>query len=250
MKRQVQLLLVATQFLTRVPVPWARHLPADGLADASHYLPVVGAIVGAGAVAIDKALVPYAERSVIVVIILFYFVLITGGLHEDALADTADGCGGGWTKEQVLTIMRDSRIGSFGVLAIALGLLARFVFLTSLPAQSLSGALVAGQVLSRWTALPLARWLPPARDHLGQGARMAQRISVFSLSVGTALAVGIVFVMAGTIAFWTIGVAAAVTGVSGAYYRRRIDGITGDCLGATNQLTEIAVYLVGTFSHA
>lgn len=246
MKRQVALLLVAVQFLTRLPVPWARDLPVDALAEAAHFFPIVGCIVGAGAVAINRLLVPYAGRSVIVVVILIYLVIITGGLHEDAFADAADGFGGGWTKEQVLTIMRDSRVGSFGVLAIVLGLLARFVFLTSLPTSGFSGVLVAGQVLSRWTALPLAKWLPPARDHLGQGARVAQRVSAASAGIGTALTVGIVVAMTGAAALWTIGVAAAVMGISGAYYRRRIDGITGDCLGATNQLTEIAVYLVGT----
>lgn len=245
MKRQLMLFLVAVQFLTKLPVPWTRGLPPDSLAEAAHFFPVVGGIVGVGAVALNQLLVPCAERSVIVVVILFYFVMITGGLHEDGLADAADGFGGGWTKDQVLTIMRDSRVGSFGVLAIVLGLLARFVFLTSLPAQSFSGVLVAGQVLSRWTALPLAQWLPPARDNRGQGARVAQRMTAVSVGIGTVLTVGIVVATTGSAALWTIGVAAVVIGLSGAYYRRRIDGVTGDCLGATNQLTEIAVYLVG-----
>lgn len=248
MKRQVALLLVAVQFLTTLPVPWARSLPVDSLAETAHFFPLVGCMVGVGAVALNWLLVPYAGRSVIVVVILIYLVIITGGLHEDALADAADGFGGGWTKEQVLTIMRDSRVGSFGVLAIVLGVLARFVLLASLPAESFSGVLVAGQVLSRWTALPLGRWLPAAREHVGQGARVAQRMSVVSLASGTALMVGIVVAIMGAAAVWTIGVTAAVTAVSGAYYRRRIGGITGDCLGATNQLTEIVVYLAGTLA--
>lgn len=247
MKRQLLLFFVAVQFLTKLPVPWARGLPRDSLAEAAHFFPIVGGIVGAGAVALNQLLVPHAERSVIVVIILFYFVMITGGLHEDGLADAADGFGGGWTKDQVLTIMRDSRVGSFGVLAIVLGLLARFVFLTSLPAQSFSGVLVAGQVLSRWTALPLGHWLPSARD-VGQGARVAQRMSVVSLAVGTALTVAIVVAIMGAAAVWTIAVTAAVAGVTGVYYRRRIDGVTGDCLGATNQIAEVAVYLAGAIT--
>jgi adenosylcobinamide-GDP ribazoletransferase len=247
MKRQVVLMLVAVQFLTRLPVPRAGDLPASALAEAAHFFPIVGCLVGAGAVALNRLLAQHAGRDVIAVVILVYLVCITGGLHEDALADAADGFGGGWTKEQVLTIMRDSRVGSFGALAIALGLLARFAFLTNLPGDTFNGVLLASQVLSRWTALPLGQWLPPARDGLGQGARMA-RISTSSVGIGTALTIGIVVAMTGVAGVWTVGVAAAVTGFSGAYYRRRIGGITGDCLGATNQLTEIAVYLVGTFS--
>jgi adenosylcobinamide-GDP ribazoletransferase len=245
MRRQLALLLVAIQFLTRLPVPAARGLPVHGLAESSRFFPVVGAIVGLGAIAVDVLVSPYAGRHVSVVLVLFYLVVVTGGLHDDGLADTADGLGGGWTKEQVLAIMRDSNIGSFGALAIAFSLLARFVFLTALSAGTFHAVLFAAQVLSRWTALPLALWLPPARDEVGQGARMARQVSAASLVIGTGCMTVLVCAARGLAAVPVIVVAAGVVLLTGAYYRRRIGGITGDCLGATCQVTELAVYFAG-----
>lgn len=251
MSRQFTLLLVAIQFLTKLPVPAARDLPADALADASRFFPIVGAIVALGAIAIDYLVSPYVGRNVAVVLILIYLVLVTGGLHEDGLADAADGFGGGWSKEHALTIMRDSRIGSFGALAIGFSLLARFVLLTSLSSRTFYGVLLAGQVLGRWAMLALARWLPAARvqdDEQGQGARIAGKTPTASLMIGTVSMAIIVPAACGLAALPMIATASGVAVATGLYYRRRIGGITGDCLGATCQGTECAVYLAGLVS--
>jgi adenosylcobinamide-GDP ribazoletransferase len=141
--------------------------------------------------------------------------------------------------------MRDSRVGSFGALAIALALLARYVFLSNIPPPRFDSYLVAGQVTSRWTALPLAFFLSPAREQSGQGARVAGKITAFSLITGTIITIAIVGVALGMRALWVMLAGVLVTVASGAYYRQRIGGVTGDCLGATIQLTEVAVYLTG-----
>jgi len=245
MKRQLLLLLAAIQFLTRLPVPAAGDLPDDALAESVRFFPIVGAIVGMGAIAIDALVAPRAGRNVSVVLILIYLVVVTGGLHEDGLADAADGFGGGWTKDRVLTIMRDSNIGSYGAIAIGCSLLARFVFLTSLPARTFYGVVIAGQVISRWAMLPLAYGLPPARHETGQGVRVAQKVSKMSLLVGTACMTVVAGLASGFAAILFAVTASGVAAVTGAYYRRRIGGITGDCLGATCQVTEVAVYLAG-----
>jgi adenosylcobinamide-GDP ribazoletransferase len=237
--------LVATQFLTRLPVTPMEEFSTDRLAASTVFFPVVGLLVGAGGVLLHLILSPYANGSVVVMVILIYLVAVTGGLHEDALADAADGFGGGWEREQVLAIMRDSRIGSFGAIAIVLSLLGRFVFLTNLPAQRFSGYLLAGQVLSRWTTLPLAYFLPAARVGNGQGGPLAQKISVGSLLIGTILAAGIVGFFLKQRTAWLLMVAVGMVALTGAYYRRRIGGVTGDCLGATIQITELAVYFSG-----
>lgn len=248
MRRQWLLLLVAIQFLTKLPVPAAGELPQDALAESARFFPIVGAIVGLGGIALDLLVRPHVDRSVSVVLILVYLVVVTGGLHEDGLADAADGFGGGWTKDRVLAIMRDSNIGSFGALAIGCSLLARFVFLTGLPARNFYGVLLAGQVLGRWAMLPLAHWLPSARSEQGQGARIAQKTSATSLIVATTYMVIIVSIACGVAALAMIAVACGVAALTGAYFRRRIDGITGDCIGATCQLTECAVYIAGVVS--
>ncbi len=246
MKQLARRFLTAVGFLTRIPVPWEMQAGPEALGASAVFFPAVGLLIGAGAVVLNHICSRRLPHDAVVIIILVFFVVITGGLHEDALADAADGFGGGWEKQQVLKIMRDSRIGSFGALAIALGLLARFVFMANLPVGQLDSYLVAGQVTSRWTALPLAFFLSPARNPGdGQGTLVAQKITAVSLVIGTIFTAGVAGVVLGIKAVWILGAVFAVTAASGVYYQRRIRGVTGDCLGATNQITEVAVYLTG-----
>ena len=245
MKRIVSLFLGAVAFMTRLPVPQKMQCRPEALSSAAVFFPLVGLLVSAGAIILNSVLSRFVAHDAVIVTVLIFLVAITGGFHEDALADAADGFGGGWGKDQILNIMRDSRVGSFGVLAIALALLARFVFLSHIPPNRFDSYLVAGQVTSRWTALPLAFFLPPAREQSGQGARLAGRITTFFLITGTVLTVAIVGVALGAKALWVGLAAVVITGASGAYYRHRIRGITGDCLGATIQITEAAIYFTG-----
>jgi adenosylcobinamide-GDP ribazoletransferase len=246
MRRLIEELLVAFQFLTRLPVSRIPYQP-DSLSRSAKFFPVVGLIVGFGASLLQHILAPHLDRALVALLVLAFLVLITGGLHEDALADTTDAFGGGWNREQVLTILRDSRIGSFGALALVLSVLARFLLLSILPVNRFMTLVVSAHVLCRWTTLPLSYFLRPARESEGQGARMAQKISSSSLLVGTLLSFAIVCYMTRS-KFWIPVLAALViTALSGLYYFRRIGGITGDCFGATNQLTEIAVYFCGVW---
>jgi adenosylcobinamide-GDP ribazoletransferase len=245
MKRLLHLFLRAVAFMTRLPVPREIQGTPDGIAGAAVFFPLVGLLVSAGAIILNHVFSRFVARDVVILIVLVFLVAITGGFHEDALADAADGFGGGWGKEQILSIMRDSRVGSFGALAIALSVLARFVLLTNLPPQRFDSYLVAGQVTCRWTALPLAFFLPPAREESGQGARVAGKITTLSLVTGTLLTFGILGVTLRMEALWVGLAAVAMTVASGAYFGRRIGGVTGDCLGAANQLTEVAIYFTG-----
>jgi adenosylcobinamide-GDP ribazoletransferase len=245
MRRIVSLFLGAVAFMTRLPVPQKMQCGPEGLSSAAVFFPLVGLLVSAGAIILNHVFCRIVAHEVVIVIVLVFLVAVTGGFHEDALADAADGFGGGWGKDQILTIMRDSRVGSFGALAIVLAVLARFVFLNNIPPSRFDSYLVAGQVTCRWTALPLAFFLPPAREQGGQGARVAGKITTFTLVLGTLLTVALVGVALGVKALWVMLAAVVITGVCGAYYRRRIGGVTGDCLGATNQITEVAIYFAG-----
>jgi adenosylcobinamide-GDP ribazoletransferase len=243
--RVIKLFLSAVVFMTRLPVPQSMQVEPDGLASAAVFFPVVGLLVSAGAIILHHVLSRFVAHEVMIVIVLFFLVAVTGCLHEDGLADAADGFGGGWGKDQILAIMHDSRVGSFGAVAIALTLLTRFVFLSNIPPQKLDGYLLAGQVTSRWTALPLAFFLLPARQQSGQGVRVAGRITIPTLVIGTLLTFALVGFALRVKAFWVILAAVAMTVVTGAYYRRKIGGVTGDCMGATNQIVEAASYLTG-----
>jgi adenosylcobinamide-GDP ribazoletransferase len=208
----------------------------------------VGLGIGLSASALQHVAAPYLTRPLVALFVLIFLVLATGGLHEDGLADTADGFGGGWNREQVLAILRDSRIGSYGALALVLSVLARFLLLSSLPMNRFTTFVVSAHVLCRWTTLPLSYFLPPARPSDGQGARITQKISSASFITGTLLSFAIVFYFLRT-EFWIpVVVSLVITTLSGLYYSRRLDGVTGDCFGATNQLTEIAVYFCGVWN--
>lgn len=249
MKDLMQRFVAALQFLTTLPVPARSQFHRDDLVRSVPFFPLIGLLIAAGGLGVRFVLVRHVSRSVIVVLILAYLVVITGGLHEDALGDAADGFGGGWNKEQVLAIMHDSRIGTYGAIAISLSLLARFVFLTELAPEKFIGYFVAGQVLSRWTSLPLSFFLPPARPGTGQGHQLAGRISRVSLITGSLLTAAIAGAVLEYAVIWAGLTVLVVTVVSSVYYRGRIGGITGDCLGATIQLAEIGVYLTGVVIH-
>jgi len=240
-------MLVALRFMTRLPAPTVSYEP-NSLSGAVKFFPLIGLLVAAGAVGLNKILTGHTGRGIIALVVLVYLVLITGGLHEDGLADAADGFGGGWNKNQILAIMRDSRIGSYGAIALTLSLLARYILLGQLPLSRFSAYLIAAHVLCRWTTLPLSFALPPAREQEGQGARVAQQVSVASLILGTLFTMGVCYWTLRNASWIPMAVTVTITLASGLYYRSQIGGVTGDCFGATNQLTEIAVYFCGVLA--
>ena len=178
---------------------------------------------------------------------MVFSALVTGGLHEDGLADAADAFGGGWSRQQILEIMKDSRTGSYGALAIVFSVVGRILLLASLFPGNFVQYVVSAEVLCRWTALPLGVALPSAREQASQGGRIARQISCLSLAIGTLIAFGVVGYLFRMSMWRPITAASVVTLLSGLYYKRHIGGITGDCFGATSQLTLVAVYLCGVW---
>jgi adenosylcobinamide-GDP ribazoletransferase len=244
-------LLTAVQFLTRIPVP---NLPYDpnSLSRAVKFFPVVGLGIGSAAALLHQLLTPHFPRLITALLVVAFLVTLTGGLHEDGLADTADGFGGGSSREQILVILKDSRIGSYGGTALTLSLLVRVLLLASLPLPQVPQYLIAAHVLCRWTTLPLSYYLAPGRTQqapagAGQGARIASLTTRTTLIMGSIFTLAICVVVLRTRAAAAIGITILVTLLSGLYFQRRIGGVTGDCFGAANQLAEIAVYLTGVW---
>jgi adenosylcobinamide-GDP ribazoletransferase len=246
MRRLWEELLVAFQFLTRLPI-WGIAYQPGSLSRSTKFFPIVGLGVGLCASLVQRVLAPHLNRALVALLVLTFLVIATGGLHEDALADTADAFGGGWNREQVLTILRDSRIGAFGALALVISVLARFLLLSTIPVNRFTAWVVSAHVLCRWTTLPLSYFLPAARESEGQGARIAQKTSATSFLIGTVLSFAIVLYLMRAESWIPVVVAIVIVALSGLYYFRRIGGVTGDCFGATNQLTEIAVYFCGVW---
>jgi adenosylcobinamide-GDP ribazoletransferase len=236
----------AVQFLSVVPLPAVDYHP-DALSRAVKYFPLVGALIGGAAALLNLVLIRHLPRLASAFVVVTVLVLVTGCLHEDGLADAADGFGGGHTREKILLIFRDSCIGSYGAVAVCLSIVGRIILISSLPPRHITAYLIVASALCRWTVLPLSCFLPSAREGEGQGARIARLTTRWSLIVGTLFA----FTLTGVVLRWQaivpIAASLLVTYLSGRFYFKKIGGITGDCFGATTQLTEIAVYLCGVW---
>lgn len=234
-------LIVALQFLTKLPI--RSELPSERDISLSYYFyPVVGLLIGLAAILLRFVLAIFLPMSFSIALMLTFLIWITGGLHEDGLADVVDGMAGGWTAEDRLRIMKDSHIGAFGALALVVVLLLKYSGLTAMNPLRIDNAILSAQVLGRWAFLPLAYFNKSARE--GLGAQFMKSISqntvVVTTLVAAVLVIGISAVW-GTIAFC---LSCMVVGALSAYFRSRLGGITGDCFGATFQFVEIATYVV------
>jgi adenosylcobinamide-GDP ribazoletransferase len=233
-------LLSAFALLSRLPLP--NHTGVG--ARSAWAWPLVGAVLGALAAAVaSAALWLGVTPGVTAALVLATGALLTGGLHEDGLSDTADGLFGGWTRERRLEIMKDSRVGSYGVLALVLVTLARWSALTALMVHGGHwAALVATGALSRAPMALIMALLPNAR-----GTGLSHATGQPSPAVAL-VAVAIAAAMTGALVGWAavpMLAAAAVTMVALAVVAlRKIGGQTGDILGASQQLVEVACLTV------
>jgi adenosylcobinamide-GDP ribazoletransferase len=233
--------VAALQFLTRVPVRGGGDEPT-----AVVWFPVVGALIGAavgGAAAGLGEILPAAVAAAVAVLL---GVVVTGAFHEDGLADTADALPGGWTREQRMEILQDPRHGSYGVAALCGSILLRVVAVAALvadgPATTFT-ALVAAHTLARGAAVATMAAVALAKPD-GLGAGYARSVTTGRAVVGGLVAVAIAALATG----WWVGplavAAAAAAALVALWARRAIGGITGDVLGAIEQVAECAVLVV------
>jgi adenosylcobinamide-GDP ribazoletransferase len=245
-------LAAAFTFMTRVPLgPLASHDPNDLPASAA-YFPVVGLAVASAGGVVYAAADQVWSAPVAILLSMCATVLMTGAFHEDALADAFDGFGGGWSRDQVLAIMKDSRVGSYALAGVTLVLALKFAALDSLASPGASigvvRALIAAHVLGRWSSLLLIRRYPyvrPAADgeRPSAGRPFVAGVTRPRLVAATVLAVVMLNLVAGWQSIVPLIVAVVVTAMAGWYFDRRVGGITGDALGAANQIVELCVYL-------
>ena len=236
--------LVAASFLTRLYVP----ATADGVevGASMRWFPLVGALIGsAGAIVVwilaSGLAMPGTLTATIVVAL---GVWITGAIHLDGLADMADGFGGGRTRDEVLRIMRDPLIGSFGAIALVLVLVTKVVAVAELLQRgSALSYIVAAPTLSRWTIALLATWLPYARVGGGLGQAVTRQRCVSGVLLSTSTAAVVSFAALGSYAVLAIAVAIASALCFGLMARRRIGGVTGDVFGASVEVTETTVFV-------
>jgi adenosylcobinamide-GDP ribazoletransferase len=242
-RRELRSLLTAVQYFTRLPVPvWVGH-DAPQLARAARYFPLVGIGVGALGAAALWVVSFFFTPLLAVIVSTALTICITGAFHEDGLADTIDGLGGAMSRERALAIMKDSRIGTFGVLALVFAVLLKIAALAQLPLREALAALVAGHGVSRACAVAMTWRLPYARDDDSTRAKpVVENVRTIDVVIA-----GICGLMPAPFLGWyaAAGLSAAVVTfvLLFRWFKRRLGGYTGDTLGATQQLCEVAFYL-------
>jgi adenosylcobinamide-GDP ribazoletransferase len=254
-QRQIVLFLVATQFLTRLPTPAWVGFESSWLPQSARYFPLVGVLIGGINAGIWWLFGHWLPVAVTVGLMLAASLLVTGAFHEDGFADACDGFGGGTTPDRVLAIMKDSRIGAYGAMGICVMLGLKWTTCVAIPPAVFPLMVIGAHMVSRWCACglisslsyvrmdddskvrPFAQGLS-GRDWIVSGALGALAIVPFAVILDLTPHVRVFIALAAAVA------ASAIVAVMAAvYFRRRIGGYTGDCLGAVQQLTELAFLL-------
>lgn len=228
-------------FLTRIPTPKVNYSETI-LNKAARFFPAVGAIVGLLNFAFFWILSQFFSKDISIVLTMSFSFLLTGGFHEDGLADTCDAFGGGYTKERILEIMKDSRIGSFGVLGLFSILFLKFLTLREISSSNLFSAFVLGHSLSRLQPVWIMLFLRYVQFE-GKSKPIAIQPSFTNLIIAN-LTLLFLFLLFQEIKFlWLLVPIAIFTILYSLYLNKRISGYTGDCLGASQQVSEVLIYL-------
>tara|TARA_R110002167_G_scaffold149736_3_gene343196 strand:+ start:13978 stop:14817 length:840 start_codon:yes stop_codon:yes gene_type:complete len=262
LREQWHLLLLAVSFFTRIPVKLKVDVTANMLNQASRYFALVGVFIGVG-----SALVFYLAASVMPVelallIAMATSVFLTGAFHEDGWADVWDGFGGGWTVENKLNIMKDSRLGTYGAAALFFILMIKYqtllallntsmvgdnVISAALPSEVMSmlSIFLLGHCLSRVLATSLIADMPYVSEDVTSKVKpLAQDLSNSSyLTLLVTGAVIIVFTLSFSIAWKLIAILFITRWCLKRWFTQQLGGYTGDCLGAAQQLSEVVIYL-------
>ncbi len=231
--------LLAVQLLTKIPIVWHLDVNEEDFGRSMAYYPLVGSIIGGILILLNlgvSRLFSSLASSILVVVFWIYF---TGGLHLDGFADMADGIAGGRDKTSILRIMRDSSIGAKGAVAVFCLLLIKIGFLAEIPTQLGNQTLLLCPMLGRWAMVLISTVNRYARSENGMGKIFVENVRKRDLAVATLVtSVPLFLYQSATLIFpliATLMTVAIVTCIS----RKKIGGITGDIIGATNEITEV-----------
>lgn len=262
MMKEWRVLATAIMFLTRIPVGQSGSGDPRDLAASTQYFPVVGLLIGSLLSIVFVVANHFWNSEIAVVLTLLSAMLLTGGFHEDGVADVADSAGA-WTREKKLEVMRDSRVGTYGSLALTSLLLLKFVCLSSIASLAYSttpgvdtapssfsvwvivATLILAHVLGRWSTLPLVRSTPYVRERSNNKV-FVEAVVFRHLVVGSLIALAIVmtcWTVLGHLVLYVVCCVCVTIALARYWFIHSIGGITGDCLGAANQLVEVVVYL-------
>jgi len=235
---------IALQFLTSLPVKIKAQIPDKEFAESMAYFPLVGLLMGLALALAYNIFNLIFPHSINCALILILNIVLTGGLHMDGFIDTFDGIASRGDKKEILKIMREGRPGAIGVSAAILLFLLKYSLLVSLPKEAIGPSLVAMTTLSRWTLVVSSGLYPYAREGEGLGRKFVQGLGLKEGFISTAVALLIAFLVFELRIFILVPlVFCALVGFN-SYLHKRIGGITGDTLGALNELIEVLILML------
>ncbi|MDT8316697.1 MAG: adenosylcobinamide-GDP ribazoletransferase [bacterium] len=238
--------ITALGFLTLFPFPARSDFDAKDLGRSMALFPLVGLLLGGILFFINYALSPYLPDRLVNIIIIASLVLLTGGLHLDGFMDTLDGIGGGNNREKILKIMRDSRVGAFGAMGIVFLVLIKWESLNSLGEEVKGMALILMPVISRYGMALLTHIAPYARDE-GLGRPFVEGLTLKRVGIALSLTLVISFIAAGMTGIIILLIVTALGLLWSRWFIKKIGGITGDVIGAFNEVTELVALMLFAF---
>ena len=248
LKSEINNLLISLMYFTRVPVPATVNFNQHSQQQSLKYFPLIGWMVGALCALVLILSASVWPTSISILLAITAGILITGALHEDGLADCCDGFGGGWKSDQVLEIMKDSNVGAYAVIGLVLILGFKFLLITEIAAIDLGLAALALSIAhsgSRMLTLLIVFKLKYVQSSAQSKALpMVEKPFSFEHLIIAMLFVLIPILLIGDWAIFEALVMGFIATIcAGLYFHRRIQGYSGDCLGANQQLTEIVIYM-------
>lgn len=238
--------LFAWQFLTAIPLSCSTHdAKPEELAASMSWYPLVGCLIGALLVAADMVLVQVFSSQITNIVVILLLVAMTRGLHQDGLADMVDGLAGGRTAQARLAIMRDSHIGAIGATGLFLALGLRWAGLNAVPMGEHLAVLIGMPVVGRWAMVVGGFRVTYARSEGGLAQPFLEHLSWPHLCVATiTTGLALTLLLGPWAALSCLLIGAAFIRLSTAWFHRMFGGVTGDLLGATNEISEILFIVI------
>lgn len=242
LKQELEIFFTAVMFYTRIPVPRISYSQFY-LDQSTRYFPLIGWIIGGFAAGIFYFFSNILPVSISLLLSMIGSILLTGAFHEDGFADACDGFGGGMSKDKVLEIMKDSRIGTYGTIGLIFILTLKFLTLLEIPASSIPLVLYIGHSISRF-AVNIFRYTHfyVKDDEQSKARPMAEKISLQNLLISAIFGV-VPILLLGWKGLGLLVIIVLAEQCTARYFSRRIGGFTGDCLGAMQQICETIFYL-------
>jgi adenosylcobinamide-GDP ribazoletransferase len=234
-------LLAALQFLTLLPIK--RNFTLEQIGQATVFFPVVGIIIGGILVGLNYLLSLILPPSLVNALLVAALAVITGGLHLDGLADTLDGVGGQHTVEERLEIMKDSRIGGFGAIGIAVVLLLQYAALNNIPSELKMYTLLLTPTLSRWAMVNAIYVYPYARPS-GMGKILKKGLLGLHYALDTVLGLMVAVILFRLGGLVIMAAAWATADLTALYLKSKLKGLTGDTYGTINEMVTLAVLII------